>query len=157
MLILTAMSMMLLLAACGGSSDEPSSTATTAPPTAAPTTAATAVPTAVPTAAPTATAVPTAAPAPTVPAGSGDSDLIARGKVIFEETAGGIGCAFCHGLDGSGNGPANVGAPPNAGATEAMYREAQANGESGAMAFLMLANDEVEAVIAYLQVLGNQP
>ncbi len=34
---------------------------------------------------------------------SANEDLIAEGKIIFEETAGGVGCASCHGMDGSGD------------------------------------------------------
>ena len=90
------------------------------------------------------------------PADIGDNDLLAQGKVIFEETGGGVGCAFCHGFEGKGDGVADVGAPANAGATLALFETAVAEGESGAMEYIELTSSEKKAVIAYLQFLGEQ-
>ncbi len=164
--------LMLVVVSCGGS-DDSSPTSTTAP-------AATPVPTATtapdPTPEPTATEAPaptaTQAPAPTAttapssgggdfedPTGQFDQELLAAGKVVFDETAGGVGCAFCHGLDGKGDGPAGVGAPSNRGASLSQFEAAITEGESGAMDFLdgQLTRSEKAAVIEYLAWLATQP
>lgn len=75
---------------------------------------------------------------------------LARGKVLFEETAGGIGCAVCHGLDGGGEA-----APANAGADAAKVTEALQGVED--MAMIKLRHSEVKAVTAYLKYLGEHP
>ncbi|MDA1279062.1 MAG: hypothetical protein O3B95_03345 [Chloroflexi bacterium] len=173
--VLTTAATLLLLTACGGSdnSSSPTATATTAAPTA---TAVVLPPTATPEPTATQQAVPTAtqAPAPTAttaatsgggdgnfddPMGLFDQELLAQGKVIFDETAGGVGCAFCHGLDGKGDGPANVGAPANRGLDLAKFEAALTDGESGAMEFLQgkLTKSQTEAVIEYIGWLGTQP
>lgn len=85
----------------------------------------------------------------------GTDPLLDRGKVIFEKTAGGVGCASCHGLDGKGNGPAGVGAPANRGADEARVRTAL--GAVELMSGVKLNDDEIKAVVAYLAYLGKQP
>ena len=151
-LVLGGLLALILASACGGSSDDPSPTATTVPPTAIPTVAPTATPVPEPTAGPEPTATPVAT---TPPADNGDSDLIAQGKVIFEETGGGVGCAFCHGLQGEGDGPAGVGAPANAGGTMERLDWALEGGETDAMTFIKLTRAEKEAVVAYMQFLGN--
>jgi mono/diheme cytochrome c family protein len=70
--------------------------------------------------APTATSgAPAANPqTPTNAVNSGATDQLAQGKLIFEKTAGGVGCASCHALDGKGNGPAGLNAPNIRGKTE---------------------------------------
>ncbi len=143
--LLVGVALLVGLSACGGSSEEPSPTPTTVQ----------AVPTA--TATPTATAVPAGAPTPTTPAGSGDGELLARGKVIFEETGGQVGCAYCHGMDGKGDGPAGVGAPANRGATRDRLKWALAGGETDAMSYFKLTNAEMDAVLEYLAFLAGQP
>jgi len=95
-----------------------------------------------------------AATAPSSPASAG-GDQLAAGKLIFEKTAGGVGCAYCHGLDGKGNGPAGVGAPANRGKTEEQVRNALASVEL--MGIVKLSDGDVKAVAAYLQYLNQQP
>lgn len=152
-LILTGCSLVFLASACGGSSDDPSPTATAVQPAAAPTVA----PAATAVADPTATPEPASEPVPAAAAGSADSDILAQGKLIFEETAGGVGCAFCHGMEGRGDGPADVGAPANRGATKDRLKWALGGGETDAMTFIKLTSTEIDAVVAYLQFLGEQP
>ncbi|MBN4064836.1 hypothetical protein JYU04_03775 [Dehalococcoides mccartyi] len=162
-----------IITACSGSEESTPPTSTSVPvPTATiavvqPT--ATPAPTEIPE--PTVTPQPsaTAAPEPTAtPSGDAmmddpmeefDPDLLAQGKVIFDETAGGIGCAFCHGLDGKGNGPAGIGAPANRGLSMSKFEAALTEGESGAMEFLqgVLTASEKKAVIEYLGWLETQP
>ncbi|MBI6546577.1 MAG: cytochrome c, partial [Cyanobacteria bacterium NC_groundwater_1444_Ag_S-0.65um_54_12] len=83
------------------------------------------------------------------PAGSPDNDLIVKGKRIFEVTAGGVGCASCHGMDGSGS---EGGAPYIRGASENQFRAALAGG-APAMSFIKLNEDEIAAVLAYLKIM----
>ncbi|MCZ7574258.1 MAG: cytochrome c [Ardenticatenaceae bacterium] len=168
---------LVVLAACGGSSPAPSvpqATATAEPPvpTATPALTSASLPanpapqataTAEPPAA-TATAeppAPTATSAPTATAGSDapadpapDDELLAKGKLIFEKTAGGVGCASCHGMDGKGN--TKIGAPDNRGATEEQVRTALSGGVE-MMSFIKLTDDEITAVVAYLKYLSEQP
>jgi mono/diheme cytochrome c family protein len=82
------------------------------------------------------------------------SDLLARGKLIYEKTAGGVGCASCHGLDGKGK--PEIGARPNRGASETQVRGALIGGVP-VMSFIKLTDEEITAVIAYLQWLDTQP
>ncbi|NQW18271.1 MAG: hypothetical protein HQ478_12380 [Chloroflexi bacterium] len=180
MLVVAALMTLIFLAACGSSDSgsspaptmaPPSATATAQPeptPTIAPQPTMAPEPTTVPTsAAPKATAAPvattppeptaTAAPDVEVPEGGFDKALLAAGKIIFEKTAGGVGCAFCHGLKGEGDGPSGLGAPPNRGKTLALFEEARLNGESGAMEFINLTKEEKIAVFEYVAWLGTQP
>lgn len=100
-----------------------------------------------------------AATSAAVPSGGAASPAadagLARGKEIFEKTAGGVGCAFCHGMDGKGNGPAGVGAPANRGADETKVRAALDTVEL--MSSVKLTDEEIKAVVAYLAFLGKQP
>lgn len=136
-----------LLAACGGSSSEPTATPTA---TVEGTSAATAVAT------PAGTTAATASPQATVtPAATSAADAqFALGEEVFQKTAGGVGCAYCHGGDGMGDGPAMVGAPPNRGATEAMVRDALSNNPD--MTFIKLSSAEIKAVVVYLAYLAEQ-
>ncbi len=79
-----------------------------------------------------------------------NGDLIAQGRMIFEETAGGVGCAACHGHFGMGD--LQVG-PNNRGASEERIRKGFATRDQ--MAFLRLTEEEIRAVAAFLQYLGN--
>ncbi|MFA7249710.1 MAG: cytochrome c [Dehalococcoidia bacterium] len=133
-------------AACGGgaASDTPASPASTSASAPAPSSASGGA------AAPAA-----AAPATGAAASGGGDPLLARGKVIFEKEAGGVGCAACHGMDGKGNGPAGVAAPPNRGLDIDRVRTALANVEL--MKIVKLNDADLEAVVAYLAYLGKQP
>lgn len=132
--------LMSALSACGGAGGE----TTQAP--AAPQATVAGQPTSAP-AAPAATAPSSAAPA--------GGDQLAAGKLVYEKTAGGVGCAYCHGLDGKGNGPAGVGAPANRGKTEGDVRNALVSVEL--MNIVKLTDAEITAVAAYLQYLNQQP
>ncbi len=81
-----------------------------------------------------------------------DSELLAKGKLIFEETAGGVGCQLCHGMDGKSG---EIG-PPNAGASESMIRNAL-KGVPDMIELIKLKNSEIKAVAAYVKWLGEQP
>lgn len=85
-----------------------------------------------------------------LPAGvQADTELapdVAAGKVIFEETAGGVGCASCHGMDASGD----IG-PDIRGRTALDILDQLAANEQ--MQFIQLTDDEVEKVAAYLNYL----
>jgi len=86
------------------------------------------------------------------PAGPDAEVLLAEGKKIFEETAGGVGCAACHGMDGRSG---EIG-PPNAGADEATVLAALKSVPVMA-AVIRLTHSEVKAVVAYLKFLGERP
>lgn len=97
-----------------------------------------------------AAATETPPPAPDASEGS-DNDLIEQGKLLFEKTAGGVGCAFCHELDAEGGGNA----PYIVGAEIFMVKDAL-NGVP-AMSFFDLDEERIRAVVAYLQYLAEQP
>ena len=88
-----------------------------------------------------------------------DQELLAQGKVIFDKTAGGIGCAYCHGLDGKGIGPVGTGAPPNRGLGKDRFDAAIEYGATRAMEFLggKLSSSETQAVLEYTAWLDTQP
>ena len=134
-----------LIAACGGESAAAEVTAT-AVPVATPTVE---IPT--PTSVPLPTLVPTKEPSSSDKEPSSEEQL-AQGKLIFEKTAGGVGCALCHGLDALGD-PVQ-GAPPNIGAKWETIE--QALFDRPQMSFISLTRDEVKAVAAYLQWLEAQ-
>ena len=140
-----------MLAGCGGSSapsQPPAATASPAAPTATPIVVeATVTPVPQPT-------DPLPNTTPTTTGGSGDqTELINQGKILFETTAGGVGCALCHGLDGMGK--PELATPKNRGATAEMIWNAIDT--RAQMTFLVLSNDEVRAIAAYLQELDSQP
>ena len=101
-------------------------------------------------------------PAPTQAAGSvsrsarpgaavaQDPDLVAKGKVIFEQTAGGVGCQYCHGLDGKGK---SEFASPDIRAKQP-EDVIQAMATRPLMSIVKLSDSEVRAVVAYLAVLA---
>lgn len=96
---------------------------------------------------PPATVAPTGPPVTDNP-----QDLIARGEEIFQKTAGGVGCAACHGPEAKGEleiGPYIRGKP----------REtiADALKTVDEMEFLDLSEEEIDAVVAYLEYMETQP
>ncbi|MBI3977778.1 MAG: cytochrome c [Chloroflexi bacterium] len=101
----------------------------------------------------TSAAAPLATSAATRPAASptaSQEELVARGEVIFQKTAGGIGCQYCHGTDGKGKiGPSIRG--KQAGDIRLVLQSVEA------MSIVKLEEDEITAVAAYLQVLKTQP
>ncbi len=130
------------VAGCGGStspSNPPAATATAAP----------IAPTVTPT-----VVEPTMTPLPdsTQPTTGDQTEIINQGKILFETTAGGVGCALCHGLDGMGK--PELATPQNRGATADMIWDAIET--RAQMTFLVLSNDEVRAIAAYFQVLDDQ-
>jgi len=98
-----------------------------------------------------------AAAAATPPASTGDpeKDLVAKGKVIFQQTAGGVGCQLCHGMTGKGDGSANLGAPNIQGADISKIRGALEGGVP-VMQFIKLSDDELQAVAAFVKSLAGQ-
>lgn len=77
----------------------------------------------------------------------------ANGKAIFEKTAGGVGCAACHGLDARGK--RDLASPNIRGKTVSdILRALETRAQ---MRFINLSDDELEAVAAYLKVLNGQP
>lgn len=95
-----------------------------------------------------------AASSPQAGSPSTSSALLVLGKKVFEETAGGVGCAYCHGRDGKGTGPAGVQAAFIQGRKEVDVRYAMAN--LPMMSIVKLNDQEVDAVVAYLQTLAEQ-
>ena len=92
------------------------------------------------------------ATAAATPAAAGDT-LQARGRDIFERTAGGVGCASCHGMDGRGR--AALSTPDIRGAGEDRIRPALAGGVP-LMRNIRLTDDEIAAVVEHLRVLNEQ-
>lgn len=73
---------------------------------------------------------------------------VAAGKIIFEETAGGVGCMSCHGQDATGDfGPDIVG-------MDAAMIQVQLESNEN-MTFIELTDEEVEQVAAYLAYLAG--
>jgi len=94
-----------------------------------------------------------APPAAAVPAAAAGGTLQAQGKVIFEQTAGGVGCAACHGMGGTGN--SALGAPDIRGASQERVREALVG--VAMMTAIRLTDAEIEAVVGHLQTLNTAP
>ncbi len=91
-------------------------------------------------------ATPTPEPAEEPAEGPDQEELIEQGKLIFLETAGGVGCQYCHGPDGSGM----VG-PDIRGATGLMVQGALDRAPD--MLFITLEPWEFYAIEAYLATL----
>jgi DNA-binding beta-propeller fold protein YncE len=91
------------------------------------------------------------APAATAAAAGGGA--AALGSTIFEETAGGVGCAYCHGMDGRGS--QEMGGPDIRGETSERVRGALR--DVAFMAGIRLNDDEIAAVVSHLQQLAEQP
>lgn len=104
----------------------------------------------------TPTPVPTAVVAPDDNPGTGHAsdlgqsvaiDFVSQGEEIFQRTAGGVGCQYCHGTDAAGAiGPALFGRGTGD-ITGAMDRVEM-------MGFLYLEPEEIRAVAAYLATLS---
>lgn len=117
--------------------------------------------TATPSAAGAATASPASTPAVTPPPGAATvepdpmgEDPFKLGERIFLTEAGeGIGCSFCHGLDGRGS--AAIGSPPIRG--KFAWEIQMALDNNPVMDFLSLNPEEVAAVSTYLEWLATQP
>ncbi len=76
-----------------------------------------------------------------------------RGALVFEQTAGGVGCASCHGTNGAGD--ASLSTPDIRGADEARVRSALAGVTT--MSGVRLTEAELEAVLVHLQTLNAVP
>jgi DNA-binding beta-propeller fold protein YncE len=85
------------------------------------------------------------------PAAAGQT-LAERGRIIFEQTAGGVGCASCHGMDARGR--AALSTPDIRGAGEDRIRPALAAVEL--MRTIQLTDDEIAAVVEHLRILNEQ-
>lgn len=146
--------------ACGGSSEPtraaptaaPAATATRAPATATPVAAVAATNTPVPTATAPATATPVASVASTAVPHAGGGSLVSAGKEVFEKTAGGLGCAYCHGIDAKGK--AELASPDIRGADERKIWNALETRVQ--MSFIKMTSEEVSAVAAYLAQIGSE-
>lgn len=92
---------------------------------------------------------------PIATTGDPAKDLAAKGKVVFQQTAGGTGCQLCHGMEGRGDGAANLGAPNIRGADISRIRGALQGGVP-VMGYIKLSEDELQAVAAFVQSLGGQ-
>jgi DNA-binding beta-propeller fold protein YncE len=93
------------------------------------------------------------APAAAAAAPAAAGDRLALGRTIFEKTAGGVGCASCHGLNGRG--AVQLNAPDIRGADEARVRAALTG--VAVMSRITLNDAEIAAVAAHLQELNRQP
>ena len=80
-------------------------------------------------------------------------NALALGRTIFEKTAGGVGCAACHGMNARGGAQSN--APDIRGADEMRVRAALAG--VAVMSRITLNDAEIAAVVAHLQELNKQP
>ena len=65
-----------------------------------------------------------------------------------------MGCAYCHGLDGRGEGTSGSGAVPILGMGEPQIRSALI--DVSAMTFMELTEAEISAVVAYVEYLSEQ-
>lgn len=75
---------------------------------------------------------------------------VAAGKVIFEETAGGVGCQSCHGIDASGDSAPDIRGQD----ARAILQQLRRNEN---MQFIELTKSEIDQVAAYLQFLHELP
>lgn len=113
----------------------------------------------------TASQGPKAAPVPTPPAALASpvegqsaagpnppSDPVKRGELIFQETAGGFGCQFCHGKDAKGLVGPNI-----RGKAASAIKNALANIEAMRIITVRtpLLPEDIEAVEKYLGSLGE--
>lgn len=109
----------------------------------------TALVTATPTPGPVGAVTPTATP--DVPDNGGGP--LAIGKDVYDKTAGGIGCAYCHKADATGD-PV-LGSPDIQNVTADQIWDALET--RALMTFITLTEEEVQAVAAYLGTIGSQP
>jgi mono/diheme cytochrome c family protein len=94
-----------------------------------------------------------AAPAPKPVAAAGRGNVPVSGREMFEKTAGGVGCAACHGMNARGG--AQFNAPDIRGADEQRLRAALA--AVTVMSRITLNDAEIAAVVAHLAELNKQP
>ena len=100
----------------------------------------------VPTPEPTPASTPSGTTSPPLSSSVGD---VTRGKVIYQQTAGGIGCAACHANDAMGDiGPEIIGNT----AEEISYALRTAE----EMEFIKLTEQEIADVATHLQYLKSQ-
>lgn len=149
-----AVAALLVAAACGGgssASEPPSQTAAVAtlPTTTSPSAT-------LPAATLPAATRPAATTPAATPASSATTGLLAAGKRVYE-TAGDLGCMECHQASGRG-GKTTAGdtAPDIRGATLTKVKDALAGG-AAAMSFIKLTEQEIQAVVAYLDYLNGLP
>lgn len=142
-----AIGALLVAAACGGGSS--ASDATPAP-------AKTAAVATLPQATSPATLPAATTPAATPSAGAAATGAVAAGKRVYE-TAGDLGCTECHQASGRG-GKTTAGdtAPDIRGATLTKVKDALSGG-AAAMSFIKLSEQEIQAVVAYLDYLNGLP
>jgi len=81
------------------------------------------------------------------PAAQCEDPLVAEGKLLYEETAGGVGCVVCHGPEGVGD--PDMGAPFIVGASQAQL-DAALDGGVPDMDFFDLKRPDKKALLAYL-------
>ena len=148
---LVLVALIAVVTACGGGTAGPTTTMEASTTTAAgPTTT---VKSSTTTAAdPTTTAAAsttTASPDTATTAAGSDSDLLTEGKLIFDETAGDVGCAHCHGASGKGDGVAGAGATDIRGKTKSQI-DAAISGGVPQMSFIKLTPEQLDAVAAYV-------
>jgi DNA-binding beta-propeller fold protein YncE/cytochrome c553 len=93
------------------------------------------------------------APKPAAAPGGTGQNALALGRTIFEKTAGGVGCASCHGMNGRGG--AQFNAPDIRGADEMRLRSALAG--VVVMTRITLNEAEIAAVVLHLAELNKQP
>lgn len=138
---------LLVVAACGGGSSA-------AEPTAAP--AKTAAVATLPTVTSPSATLPAATPAAKPSASAAATGVVALGKRVYE-TAGDLGCTECHQASGrGGKTAAGDTAPDIRGATLTKVKDALGGG-AAAMSFIKLSEQEIEAVVAYLDYLNGLP
>ena len=95
---------------------------------------------------------PSVAGEPTIQAGTVDDDSQELGEAVFTETAGGVGCASCVGMDGRGK-PELAARDIRGRTAEDVYNALETRTQ---MAFIDLTSEEVNAVAAYLKRLGER-
>lgn len=103
---------------------------------------------------PTSTATPGPAAAPrhdenavgAAKIGADPTDLVGMGEKVYQETAGGVGCQYCHGTDAMGMVGLSIVGRKASEITGALDRVEM-------MAFIFLTPEEIQAVSAYLQSL----
>jgi mono/diheme cytochrome c family protein len=88
------------------------------------------------------------------PAAQCEDPLLADGRILFEETAGGVGCAVCHGPAGVGD--PETGAPFIQGVSKAQL-DAALDGGVPDMDFFDLKRPDKKALLAFLQSLKDEP
>ncbi|MFV2003302.1 MAG: hypothetical protein ACC619_10020 [Paracoccaceae bacterium] len=81
-----------------------------------------------------------------------DEELLEQGRLLYEETAGDVGCATCHALDATGE--AELGSPFIRGVARAQL-DAALNGGVPDMDFFDLNRHETRAILAHLKYLAH--